>query len=189
MKTMKTAVVCIWLLHVCAAFACAAEDWKHIEGLPCEEVLSVAEDDDGYIWMGTRLGLLRYDGYTIKCYRNDIAHPYAFSSCNIRCIVFDGGGHLYAGSFFGLNIMDRSSRTTGVIHFDDSDLITSLFFDETGNIWVGTGRGLYLGRPSGEFHIVRDVPRDYVHQIIRTSSGTIAVITHKNGIYEIDRRL
>lgn len=65
----------------------AKEGWQHIKGLPCEETSSVIQDNEGYIWVGTRLGLVRYDGFNKNFYRNDMAHPHAFSSSDIMFIM------------------------------------------------------------------------------------------------------
>ena len=75
----------------------AQEPWQHVNGLPCEEASAIMQGRDGYMWIGTRLGLIRYDGYNVKTYRNDVTHPYTFSSCDIKCLAFDGDDRLYAG--------------------------------------------------------------------------------------------
>ena len=127
-----------------------AEDvWQHIEGLPCEEAYDVTQDGLGYIWIGTRLGLIRYDGYNMDCYRNDMAHPYAFSSCNIKCLASDGCYCLYAGSFFGLNSMDLRTHRMGFHHFEGNDYVSAVLCDRSGRVWIGTDNGLYLKQSDG----------------------------------------
>jgi ligand-binding sensor domain-containing protein/signal transduction histidine kinase/DNA-binding response OmpR family regulator len=41
------------------------------DGLPYQQVQTVLQDANGYIWIGTRNGLSRYDGYEIKTYFHD----------------------------------------------------------------------------------------------------------------------
>jgi ligand-binding sensor domain-containing protein/signal transduction histidine kinase/DNA-binding response OmpR family regulator len=41
---------------------------KSANGLPHQQVQSILQDANGYIWIGTRNGLSRYDGYEIKTY-------------------------------------------------------------------------------------------------------------------------
>ena len=100
--TLLIALFFIGLSEVANAYS----DWRHIEGLPCEEASSVIQDNDGYIWIGTRLGLIRYDGYNKKVYRNNLAHPHAFSSSDIQCIDTGKDGRIFTGTFFGLNILN-----------------------------------------------------------------------------------
>ena len=37
-------------------------------GLPNQQVESLVQDEEGYIWIGTRNGLARYDGYNVETY-------------------------------------------------------------------------------------------------------------------------
>lgn len=39
-----------------------ARDWQSEDGLPNNTVLAVAQTPDGYLWLGTRTGLVRFDG-------------------------------------------------------------------------------------------------------------------------------
>ncbi len=41
------------------------------EGLPTSNVYSVMEDGKGYIWFGTDVGVLKFDGYEFKHYSTD----------------------------------------------------------------------------------------------------------------------
>src|SRR6185369_17703467 len=36
--------------------------WRTEDGLPANRVRAVAQDRDGYLWVGTDLGLVRFDG-------------------------------------------------------------------------------------------------------------------------------
>ncbi len=38
-------------------------------GLPEDVITSSLQDKEGYIWIGTQAGLVRYDGYTTKVYQ------------------------------------------------------------------------------------------------------------------------
>ena len=41
------------------------------EGLPTSNIYSVYEDNNGYIWFGTDVGVLRYDGYEFRHFSTD----------------------------------------------------------------------------------------------------------------------
>lgn len=40
------------------------------EGLPSNSITDIAQDDDGFVWIGTANGLCRYDGYSMLIYRS-----------------------------------------------------------------------------------------------------------------------
>ena len=46
----------------------AFEKYGVAEGLPEEFVISLVQDDQGFIWFGTQNGLVKYDGYNFKVY-------------------------------------------------------------------------------------------------------------------------
>ena len=39
-------------------------------GLPCSEVYSMLQDKNGYIWLGSEKGLIRFDGLHYKIFSN-----------------------------------------------------------------------------------------------------------------------
>ena len=40
------------------------------DGLPSNSITDIAQDDDGFVWIGTANGLCRYDGYAMLVYRS-----------------------------------------------------------------------------------------------------------------------
>jgi ligand-binding sensor domain-containing protein len=47
----------------------AFEKYNVAEGLPEEYVISLIQDDKGFIWAATQNGLVKYDGYQFKVYK------------------------------------------------------------------------------------------------------------------------
>jgi len=45
------------------------EGYDVAEGLPEEFVRGLAQDNQGFIWFGTQSGLVKYDGYHFKVYK------------------------------------------------------------------------------------------------------------------------
>lgn len=51
-----------WALDFC---------FRHLNtsnGLPNQQVEAIVQDADGYIWIGTRNGLAKFDGYNVQTY-------------------------------------------------------------------------------------------------------------------------
>lgn len=39
------------------------DSWGTERGLPGESIMAIAQTSDGYLWMGTDKGLVRFDGF------------------------------------------------------------------------------------------------------------------------------
>lgn len=175
---------CILLLWLGFLQPIGAQDyWQHIDDLPCEETTSIAQDSEGFMWFGTRLALVRYDGYSMKQYRNDMARPHGFSSCDIRSLCADGNGHVYAGSFFGLNIYSCGTRQITSRHFKGDDFVGALCMDGH-TLWVGTGRGLYRIGPQRRCHRQGGLQNLSIQDIVRLPGGGVAVVAN-DGVFRI----
>lgn len=175
---------CILLLWLGFLQPIGAQDyWQHIDDLPCEETTSIAQDSEGFMWFGTRLALVRYDGYSMKQYRNDMARPHGFSSCDIRSLCADGNGHVYAGSFFGLNIYSCGTRQITSRHFKGDDFVGALCMDGH-TLWVGTGRGLYRIGPQRRCHRQGGLQKLSIQDIVRLPEGGVAVVAN-DGVFRI----
>jgi ligand-binding sensor domain-containing protein len=43
-----------------------------------KRVLAIAQDNHGFVWLGTDDGLYRYDGYSLRAYQHDPNNPTQF---------------------------------------------------------------------------------------------------------------
>ena len=121
------------------------------EGLANNNVNAIIEDDMGFIWFGTKDGLLRYDGYEhryFKTYDVDVQ----FASDNIRSLHEDKNHNIWIGSQKGgVSLYDIEKEK--IIHRPlfvneqvdwDSLNVSAVFTDSKDNIWISTlGQGLY----------------------------------------------
>lgn len=157
--------------------------WRHIEGLPCEETSCITQDSNGFLWFGTRMGLIRYDGYRHKIFRNDMLHPHAFGSCDIKCLAADKDGRVYAGAFYGLNTLLSEARRNEIVHFSEDDYVNAVYCDKGGRLWVGTYSGIHLRDGDGKFATVRDFPKDLVLDFCECGGSQMYVVTQNQGLW------
>lgn len=183
MKTMLRTYLSILFISICM-WADAALTWKHIEGMPCEETYAITEDSHHFMWFGTRLGLIRYDGYQMQIHRNDTDNPHAFSSCDIRSLASDENGMIYAGTFFGVNNFNTLTQHTTSRHFHPNDFVGAIITDSDNNLWVGTGCGLYIIKKG---HLqVRSIPSlhdAHIIDLIQIKDNSVIILTERHGIY------
>src|SRR5438105_3064908 len=77
-------------------------------GLPNEIATAVAEDGDGFIWVGTLGGLARWDGYRFRVFKADPRTPGALPDNVVQTLHCDAAGRLWIGtSAGGLSRYDR----------------------------------------------------------------------------------
>lgn len=156
--------------------------------LPCDETSVMMQDGNGIIWIGTRLGLNRYDGFTLKTYKNDIQHPLLFTSANIISMADDGNGYLWLGTFCGVNRMDKATGAVRQFHFDrngGSDFINSIFCNGH-DVWIGNDNGLYLyDGHRKRFRLLKgkNVPTSGIKTIYQDRHGFIWVGTREKGLF------
>lgn len=72
------------------------------DGLANSTVHCSLQDKKGFIWMGTKGGLNRFDGYSFKVFRHDEDDSTSIGSNFLRSIYEDQHGVIYAGTINGL---------------------------------------------------------------------------------------
>jgi signal transduction histidine kinase/ligand-binding sensor domain-containing protein/DNA-binding response OmpR family regulator len=125
--------------------------FEHIgtaEGLSQINVNAIMQDSRGFIWIGTRDGLNRYDGYKFTIYRYDPTDSNTVSNSFIQDIVEDKEGNLWIATQNGVNKFDvRHNLFTRYLHNNhnantlSSNTVNKLELDKSGNLWIGTERG------------------------------------------------
>src|SRR5467141_2848276 len=178
-----------------ASFGAGASPFDRVggEGGPLPEaVTALLQDRAGFVWIGSREGLLRYDGFSFQSFRHDPADPGSLSYDSVYAIEEDRAGDLWIGTQRGLNRLDRRtgrmerflSGTPGL----QDDYITALAVDGNGNDWVGTVRGglTLLDRAAGRFRTFRhdpsdakSLPSDAVFALARDPSGRLWIGTER----------
>jgi ligand-binding sensor domain-containing protein/signal transduction histidine kinase len=178
--------------------------FEHItvdQGLPSNYIHAILQDKRGFIWIGTRQGLTRYDGYNLFTYKNDPFNLASLSDSHVLALLEDSQGHLWVATNRGLNRFDR--RTGSFVRFlhDANDpntisnnFLSSLIEDSSGRIWVGTAGGLnLLDRESGRFTRYLHDPEEsnslshnHVLSIAEDRQGTIWVGTAGGGLNRLD---
>ena len=61
----------------------------------------MTQDRNGFMWMGTQSGLIRWDGYTSRLYTADSKRARALPDNFVRAVHIDGRGNLWIGTSSG----------------------------------------------------------------------------------------
>lgn len=129
--------------------------FKHItikEGLSQNTVLSILQDKEGFMWFGTKDGLNRYDGNTIKIFKRSPNDIFSIGNNTVWSLLEDGKGQLWVGTDRGIYIYNSKTGhfTKFSIKSNTSIAIDVPVLDmkknKTGDIWISAGR-LYKYSP------------------------------------------
>ncbi|UKI45701.1 MAG: hypothetical protein L6V92_09210 [Phocaeicola vulgatus] len=104
-------------------------------GLSNNMVTACVQDKDGYIWIGTRDGLNRFDGYNFKGFRQD-SDSHSLGSNWISCLACDSTGNLWVGTLSGLYEYIPENESFKHIPFTTNKSITDFKFDKQNNLWL-----------------------------------------------------
>jgi ligand-binding sensor domain-containing protein/signal transduction histidine kinase len=112
--------------------------WGSAQGLPQNSVTAILQTRDGYLWLGTFGGLVRFDGRAFTVF--DSTNTPGLSSARIVSLYEDRSGLLWIGTEYGL-VRYESGRFTSYSTRDGlpSNGVRSLMEDGRGRLWIGTG--------------------------------------------------
>ena len=101
LELTRSIAVCAMLLCLQAAAVAATPmpmHFKHLsirDGLSQNNVQSILQDSEGYMWFATESGLNRYDGYTVTRYLRERGNPAGFANDYVWQIAEDGNADLW----------------------------------------------------------------------------------------------
>ena len=149
--------------------------------------MSMAQDSQGFLWVGTQGGLMRWDGYRFRTYAPDPGTPGSLPDNYVTTLHIDGRDRLWVGtSAGGLARYEPDTdgftvvplAVKGATEFDVSAIIS----DGAGGLWVGTGRGImHVDGDSGQALPLNDVAlqgqQGRIESLLRDRNGTLWVGT------------
>ncbi|MEX2605213.1 MAG: two-component regulator propeller domain-containing protein [Gracilimonas sp.] len=152
------------------------------EGLPSGQIGDVVQDEEGYIWLSTYDGLVRYDGIESKVYTT----KNGFRNNLIYDIFIDSSERLWI-----------STQETGVAYLHKDSVIYPEYFSvfdtltvtyitesEDGRLWFSTyGNGLYIwdGKEMEHLGLEEGLPSDIIWYLHFRDNGDTWIAT-MNGI-------
>lgn len=152
MGKLSAFIFCFLFLHALGYSQITFRRLSVQEGISNSSVIAITQDNDHFLWFGTRDGLNRFDGYNIQIFRKDRGNPNSLLFDDIRLLYFDPQlKTIWAGSTKGLSRFISEKNEFHNYHFNPTKVndiseyyIQALLRDSKGNLWVGVPDGLYL---------------------------------------------
>jgi signal transduction histidine kinase/CheY-like chemotaxis protein/streptogramin lyase len=152
--------------------------WETKDGLPQSAVASIAQSDDGYLWFGTRDGLVRFDGARFAVFKS--ANTPAFVSNSITTLKY-AHKTLWVSTDDGLiRYRDGAFRRFTTDDGLSANYIQTVLHEPNGRLWVSTGKGFDVAEPdvaassAPRFTPVEGTPR---------TPGYSAIVDRRNRVW------
>jgi len=172
-------------------------------GLAQSTIPAIVQDRTGFLWVGTRDGLSRFDGHRFKTFRHDSLDRHSLSGNFVISLFVDRDGALWVGTYaHGLNRFDAATQQfTRFLHDPDDPTslagigVMCIAQDRAGFLWVGTGGGLNRMNVETEaFQRFRhnpddpsSLPQDAVRCLFEDSAGRLWLGLWGGGLARFDR--
>jgi ligand-binding sensor domain-containing protein/signal transduction histidine kinase len=149
--------------------------WETEEGLPGNEVIAMTRTRDGYLWLGTLNGLVRFDGHRFTVF--DESNTPGLPSSQIVSLFEDSRSNLWVGTVTaGVALIQHGRvRNLDIGRGNHGGRLRSVCEDASGAVWLYTADGELARYRDGEVNVWRTDPDPE-----RTSTCR-AVIAEKDG--------
>ncbi|MCP4117597.1 MAG: histidine kinase [Desulfobacteraceae bacterium] len=197
-----------WLLVILFHGVCFSTESKLVFSHPFNTNSyngSIAQDADGFMWVGTAEGIVRYDGYNLKRFSSG---PGSISNNMAPCVFVDSAGRIWAATMGGgVNCYDKKKNKFMLFKHAPRDpfSISSDFFnwaphtiseDNDGFIWFATQEGVNSFDPeTGLFTRYQhqpDTPHSLSHNNVFTvyadRDNMIWAGTKQGGLNRLDKK-
>jgi len=154
--------------------------WNRENGLPSNSVYAIRQTQDGYLWIGTQNGLLRFDGVRFELYKR--ARTHWLESDVIRVLYEDPKGTLWIGTDSGglTSCKEGEFVTYPVTKYPALNRIRAINRDQWGNLWIGSFSGGLTCFNNGRFTTYttkEGLPHNQVRCICRDDNGNLRAVT------------
>ena len=174
------------------------KQWGPENGLPCYGMHSVVQSSDGYLWLGTEEGVVRFDGLRAKVF--DQASNPELGSNDTFVVIEDSlqPGNLLLGNSSGLFTLRGSTAqalpapTAAAASPSLHQSVRAIGQDDVdGTLWVGTLQGLFCVRPDGRILGPDEAsgrPKAQTLAFCRDGAGRLCVATTQGLYRQRERR-
>jgi signal transduction histidine kinase/ligand-binding sensor domain-containing protein/DNA-binding response OmpR family regulator len=141
------------------------------DGLSANQVTCFLRDSRGFMWIGTSSGLNRFDGYSLRIYRNDNRDTASISNSFVSAMAEDPEGRLWITSAYNSGAIDVYDPKTDQFSPSSQEIlkrygippgtVSHIVKDSKGNFWFVHSTGLYKYNPvENKSHEVKYIEGD-----------------------------
>ncbi|MEW6733027.1 MAG: two-component regulator propeller domain-containing protein [Acidobacteriota bacterium] len=115
--------------------------WRLEDGLPQSSIVAIRQTRNGYLWLGTEEGLVRFDGVRFTTFSKK--NTPAIQRNHIRALCETSDGSLWIGTSGGLiQLKDNQFKAYTIKEGLAQNRVSALWESNDGSLWIGTNNGL-----------------------------------------------
>jgi ligand-binding sensor domain-containing protein/signal transduction histidine kinase len=165
------------------------DHWGANNGFPGGAIYAISQSDDGYLWIGTERGLVRFDGTSFTLLQRPIPNSPPIGP--IVGLLDDGKGNLWIRpESAGLLIYRDGKFKDAMAHSASYPLaLTALSDDTEGGLILSSLSNNLLRFSHGEFNQILDraeVPK-FIISVAETRDHRVWMGTRNNGLFYVDQ--
>lgn len=191
---MRLRIIAAALIAISAADSHATEYlWRNVSldgGLSHSNVTAITRDNNGFVWIGTRFGLNRYDFEKVTNYYNSQDDKATIPDNSITSLLSDSHGNIWVAGEQGVAV-NRDGRTFERITLDGKQLSARSFIEEPYGLLMGSkGVIYYYDYNSGAVAPLqtRGGSTHYYTDIINRGNNFYILVTRWDGLWLFDRK-
>ena len=157
---------------------------KSTDGLPSNTIYCAMQDQSGFMWIGTRDGLCRYDGQSFR--RISEITPVHKMNCTAIDVTEDISGKIWFCWQNGVGYYDPFTDDAGQLNLPENNRAVRVQADSKGNVWIAA-RDLF------RYDTLRSGMHTYTFgeskptMVTEDSLGNIWILTDDGSLYIYDR--
>ena len=184
--------LCVWGGHPTYSFH---HSWEVNEGISQLSVVTICQDSRGYLWLGTRNGLNRYNGSGYTIFRHHPGDSLTIVDNGVNKICEDHDNNLWIATIRGVSKMHLPTEHIRNYFIADGlpdEGILSILVDKSGKVWLGSHTGLSCYIPEEDrFRKVEfaDNFKGQVTVLMEDKAGNMWIGTSSGGVFVCDTKM
>ena len=114
--------------------------WTSDSGLPQNSITAILQTRDGYLWLGTQEGLVRFDGVRFTVF--DTRNTPAMNDDWVQALLESSDGTLWIGTVTGLARYKKGEFLPPLAGGLESAIVTALLEKRDGSVWIASSLGI-----------------------------------------------
>jgi signal transduction histidine kinase len=161
--------------------------WTTENGLPQNSIQALRQTRDGYLWMSTLDGLVRFDGLRFRVFNRQNTPALTTNGFSFFTLLEDRQGCLWAGTLTGGAVRYCNGTFTSLTVKDGlpNNTVVRIDEDEEGTVWIFTNPGLAKWQ-NGRLIRVAPEPGSAFNPFLTTSNYNIGADGYLFGLWRME---